>query len=49
MAVLLWLIKNVETKIENLRLGRNDTVVLDMLSIVAYMGTNEESLPTPAF
>ncbi len=39
----------METKIENLKLGRNDTVVLDMLTNLAYMGTNEESLPSPAF
>ncbi len=39
----------METKIENLKLRRNDTVVLDMLSNLAYMGTNEESLPSPAF
>ncbi len=39
----------LEKQIEKLAPGSNDTVVLDLLSNSAYIGTNDEGLPLPAF
>jgi hypothetical protein len=41
-------ISQLVESLESLKLAKNDTVVLDLLSSVAFMGTNESSLPTEA-
>ncbi len=41
-------IDNVVKKIEKLGVNASDTVVLDLISNVAYMGTDKDGLPTPS-
>jgi hypothetical protein len=42
-------IKLIEKDPEELKLTSGDTVVLDLISNVSYMGTTDNGLPTPAF
>jgi hypothetical protein len=42
-------IVELERQIDRLDLNESDMVVLDLLSNTAYMGTNEDGLPLPAF
>jgi hypothetical protein len=42
-------ITELERRIDALELSSTDTVVLDLLSNTAYMGTDDEGLPLPAF
>jgi hypothetical protein len=42
-------IAELERQIDRLELNGSDTVVLDLLSNTAYMGTDEDGLPLPAF
>jgi hypothetical protein len=41
-------ISEIAKKLENMELGKSDTVVMDLLSKVAFMGTSEKGIPTPA-
>jgi hypothetical protein len=41
-------IENVVKKIENLGITASDTVVLDLISNTAFMGTDKDGLPTPS-
>jgi hypothetical protein len=42
-------VTELERRIDALELSSTDTVVLDLLSNTAYMGTDDEGLPLPAF
>ncbi len=42
-------ISELEKQIDRLELNETDTVVLDLLSNTAYMGTDEEGLPLPSY
>ncbi len=42
-------IKLIEKVLKKLNLRDRDTVVLDLISNVSYMGTTDDGLPTPAF
>ncbi len=42
-------VAELERQIDRLELNGSDTVVLDLLSNTAYMGTDKEGLPLPAF
>ncbi len=41
-------IENVAEKLENITVTENDTMVLDLISNVAFMGTDKDGLPTPS-
>jgi hypothetical protein len=41
-------ISNVENELKKLNIGEGDTVVLDLLSNAAFIGTDDDGLPTPA-
>jgi hypothetical protein len=42
------MISNVEIELRKLNVVEGDTVVLDLLSNAAFMGTDDDGLPTPA-
>jgi hypothetical protein len=42
-------IQDIANRLEHLKLGTDDRVVLDLLSNTAYMGTDGDGLPTPSF
>jgi hypothetical protein len=42
-------VKLIEGELEKQNLAGSDMVVLDLISNVSHMGTNDEWLPTPAF
>jgi hypothetical protein len=42
-------INSLVSNIENAKCGQSDTVVLDLLSNVAFMGTDRDGLPAPAY
>jgi hypothetical protein len=42
-------ISELDRRVEALEINSNDTVVLDLLSNTAYMGTDDKGLPFPAF
>ncbi len=41
-------VENVVEKLENITVTENDTVVMDLISNVAFMGTDKDGLPTPS-
>jgi hypothetical protein len=41
-------VAEIREKLERLSLGKSDTVVMDLLSNMAFMGTSEEGIPIPA-
>jgi hypothetical protein len=43
------MVHDVTDKLMELSLGKKDTVVLDLLSNVVFMGTDNDGLPTEAF
>jgi hypothetical protein len=42
-------IQDIANRLESLKLGTDDRVVLDLLSNAAYMGTDGDGLPTPSY